>query len=154
MRGRELHTQKLEQNKDYLRRRAGAVEKLSDQYLTNDLLRGKVDEVLVLNDGTMAPLDYKFAVYENVVYLTYKTQLHCYAVLIEDNFSKQVNKGFLVYVRSKNKLIEVEISSKDKKMIKETAENILQIVEKNVFPRATHFKKRCLGCTYANICIK
>jgi len=154
LRGREMHTLKLEQNKDYLRRRAGAIEKLCDQYLTNGLIRGRVDEVLVLNDGTMAPLDYKFAIYENVVYLTYKTQLHCYAVLIEDNFGKPVKKGFLVYVRSKNKLIELEINEKNKNMIRETADNILQIIEKNHFPRATKIKKRCSSCTYSNICIK
>ena len=61
MRGRELHDRKLEENKDYLRRRIGAVGKHLDQYLTNDLLRGRVDEVLELADGTLAPLDYKFA---------------------------------------------------------------------------------------------
>jgi CRISPR-associated exonuclease Cas4 len=100
-RGRELHDRKLEENKDYLRRRIGAVEKHLDQYLTNNLLRGRVDEVLMLSDGTMTPLDYKFAEWKDKVYETYQTQLFCYAWLIEENFDKPVTKGYLVYTRSK-----------------------------------------------------
>jgi CRISPR-associated exonuclease Cas4 len=84
--GRKLHDRKLEQNKEYLRRRIGVKNKYLDQYLTNNMLRGQVDEVLLLQDNTMAPLDYKFAQYKEKVYNTYKTQLICYACLIEDNF--------------------------------------------------------------------
>jgi len=73
--GRQVHDQKLERNKDYLRKRIGVVEKHVDQYLTNEVLRGAVDEVLLLNDGTMAPLDYKFAKFEDRIYETYRTQL-------------------------------------------------------------------------------
>lgn len=154
MRGREVHDEKLERNKDYLRRRIGVAEKYPDQYLTNDFLRGQVDEVLLLNNGTMAPLDYKFAVYEEKIYSTYQTQLQCYALLIEHNFGKKVEKGFLVYVRSKNRLVEVEITENDKKHVEKCAHEIAEIIEKNYFPRATTYKKRCLTCTYNNICIK
>ncbi len=154
MKGREIHDEKLECNKDYLRKRVGAVEKHLDQYLTNEYLRGQVDEVLLLSDGTMAPLDYKFAVYDDKVYSTYRTQLQCYSLLIEHNFQKIVNKAFLVYVRSKNKLIEVEIKDKDKTHVKQCAMEIGKIIGNNFFPKATSIKKRCLTCTYQNICIK
>ena len=40
--GREIHDQKLDRNKDYLRKRIGVVQKFADQYLTDDLLRGKI----------------------------------------------------------------------------------------------------------------
>lgn len=154
MRGRELHDQKLEENKDYLRKRIGVTEKYLDQYLTNELLRGKMDEILVLADGSMSPLDYKFAEYEDRIYDTYKTQLYCYAWLIEDNFHTPVNKGFLVYTRSQNKLIEVPIQDSDKLYVKECAEAIMKIIEKNYFPKATKYKTKCLTCTYKNICIQ
>src|SRR5690606_36726904 len=137
MRGREIHDQKLERNKEYLRKKIGVQEKHLDQYLTNDLLRGRIDEVLLLSDGSMAPLDYKFAQYKDKVYETYRSQLFCYAWLIEQNFGKQVNKGFLVYTRSQNKLIEVLISEADKESVKNSANDILEIIEKNRFPRAT-----------------
>lgn len=153
-RGRELHDDKLERNKDYLRKKIGVNQKWLDQYLGMDGLRGKVDEVLQLNDGTFAPLDYKFAIWNEKVYETYKQQLYCYAVLIEANFNVNVKKGFLVYTRSKNKLIEVEIDSEAKAKIKNSMAKMLEIIEGNKFPKATKFKKRCLNCTYRNICIK
>ena len=153
-RGRDIHDEKLEQNKEYLRRRIGAVERYNNQYMTNDFLRGKIDEVLKLKDGTMAPLDYKFAVYDDKVYETYKTQLFCYAWLIEENFNCKVNKGFLVYTRSNNKLVEVPIEASDKQLVKECAREIEQIINRNLFPKATKYKLRCVDCTYRNICIK
>ncbi len=153
-RGREVHEKKAKQNMEYIRKRIGVTKKLLNQYLTNDLLRGEVDEILELNDGTMAPLDYKFAEYKDKVFDTYKTQLYCYAWLISDNFGIEVKKGFLVYTRSKNKLIEIEIEPKHLKKVEAAAEAIRTIIAQNKHPKATKYKRRCLSCTYRNICIK
>jgi len=153
-RGREIHEQKAKQNTEYLRRKIGVKQKYINQYLTNKHLRGEIDEVLYLLDKTMAPLDFKFAEYKEKIYETYKTQLYCYALLIEDNFNKKVKKGYLVYTRSKNKLIEIEIKEENKTKVKEAINNILNIIQKNLYPKATKYKKRCLSCTYNNICIK
>jgi len=152
--GRQIHDQKLERNKDYLRKRIGVAEKYTDQYLTNELLRGAIDEVLLLNDGTMAPLDYKFAKFENRIFETYRTQLECYAVLIEENFGKVVRKGFLVYTRSANKLVEVEINEAAKQDVRRICKDVNEIIYQNYFPSATKYKQRCIECTYRNICIK
>ena len=152
--GRELHDEKLERNKDYLRKKIGVEEKHLDQYLAIDGLRGKVDEVLKLKDGTYAPLDYKFAHWKDKVYDTYRQQLYCYAVLIEANFKCKVNKGFLVYTRSKHKLIEVDIDDKAKAVVKKGLAEMTEIIQQNKFPKATKYKKRCLNCTYRNICVK
>lgn len=153
-RGREVHEQKAKQNTAYLRKRLGVQEKYSNQYLTNDLLRGEVDEVFLLSDGTMAPLDYKFAKYEGKIYETYATQLYSYAWLIQENFGKKVNKGYLVYTRSKNKLVEVAIGEKEIAKIQLAADSIQTIITRNKYPKATKYKKRCQSCTYRNICIK
>ena len=153
-RGRNLHDIKLERNKAYLRKRIGATCKWQNQYLTNDHLRGVVDEVLALEDGTMAPLDYKFAIYKDRVYETYKQQLFCYAVLIEENFDKLVHKGFLVYTRSKNKVVEIRVRPEDKHLIRESIRTVLAMIEDNSYPKATRYKRRCLNCTYRNICVK
>jgi CRISPR-associated exonuclease Cas4 len=154
VKGRELHDQKLERNKDYLRKKIGVEAKWLDQYLTNRYLRGKIDEVLLLDSGFMAPLDYKFAEFKDRIFDTYRQQLICYAILIEDNFDKKVNIGYLVYVRSKNKLVEVPISEDDKKLVRKSITSIQEIMEKNHFPKATKYKRRCLSCTYRNICIR
>ncbi len=154
MRGRRLHESKSNINKNYLRNRIGVKEKYQEQYLTNHSLRGKVDEVLRLDDDTMAPLDYKFAQYKDRIFNTYKTQLFCYAWLIEENFSAEVNRGYLVYTRSKNKLIEVPVSKNAKEKVKQAAKEIIAIINANRFPKATRYKKRCTSCTYRNICIQ
>lgn len=152
--GREIHDEKLERNKAYLRKKIGVVQKWSDMYLGNDFLRGKVDEVLELEDGSLAPLDYKFAVWKDRVFETYSQQLFCYALLIEEVYMKPVNRGYLVYTRSKNKLVEVPIVPSSKEKVRQSMQRMLEIIEGNTFPKATSFKKRCLNCTYRNICIK
>jgi len=154
MRGREIHDQKLERNKEYLRKRIGVQEKYLDQYLTNSQLRGRVDEVLVLNDGTMAPLDYKFAEYKDRIFETYRTQLYCYAWLIEENFQQPVNRGYLIYVRSRHKVVEVPIDEDNKKEVQQAAASIQKIIQNNFYPKATKYKKRCVNCTYRNICTR
>lgn len=154
MRGRNLHEKKTRMNKDYLRKKLGVVDKYQEQYLTNSKLRGKVDEVLLLEGGTAAPLDYKFAQYKDKVFNTYKTQLACYAWLIEDNFNRKVNRGYLVYTRSKSKMVEVELDEEFKSTVKIQAEKIVSIIDENRFPKATRYKKRCMDCTYKNICVQ
>jgi CRISPR-associated exonuclease Cas4 len=152
--GRNVHEKKALQNTDYLRKKIGVTKKRVNQYLTNKYLRGEVDEVLTLSDGTMAPLDFKFAEYKDRIFETYKTQLACYSLLIEDNFNKEVNRGYLVYVRSRNYLAEVEIGKKEKERVKEAANKIFEIIGKNFYPNGTKYKKRCVSCTYQNLCTK
>ncbi len=154
MRGRHLHDQKLEQNKAYLRKRIGAVAKHQEIYLTNAWLRGKVDEVLELKDGSMSPLDYKFAVYKDKIFNTYKIQCFCYAWLIEENYQKKVNRAWLVYTRSRNKLVEIPVEESDKQLVRKASREIKHIITQNFYPKATKYKKRCLTCTYSNICEK
>lgn len=154
LKGRSVHEEKSHRNKEYLRIKIGVKQKYIDQYLTNHNLRGKVDEVLLLDNDTMAPLDYKFAIYEEKVYRTYKTQLYCYAILIESNFNKKVERGYLVYTRSSNKLVEVEISVEDKNEVTNSINEIYDIIENGKYPKATKYKNQCTDCTYKNICIK
>ncbi len=152
--GRLVHEEKARQNMEYLRRRIGVVKKELNLYLTNDLLRGEVDEVLWLEDGSIAPLDYKYAKYEDKIYSTYKTQLYCYAWLIRSNFGIAVTRGYLVYTRSRNRLVEVSVDEKSVAAVEKAARSIGEIITQNKYPKATKNKKRCVTCTYRNICIK
>jgi CRISPR-associated exonuclease Cas4 len=149
-----MHDLKSTQNQAYLRKRLGVREKKMNVYLTNRLLRGEVDEVLFLNNGTAAPLDYKFAKWEERLFSTYKIQLHCYALLIEENFDIRVDRGFIVYVRSKNHLEEIPITTQDIESVRLASKGILNIVQKNEYPNGTKVHKKCENCTYRNICTK
>lgn len=61
--GRRSHEERKRINPSYLRKKLGVVERQFDVPLASNVLgvRGSVDEVLTLADGSMAPFDYKFA---------------------------------------------------------------------------------------------
>lgn len=90
IKGRELHDEKKNINKNYLRKKLKCVDKDIDVYMSSDKyhLKGVVDEVLYLEDGTLSPLDYKFAEYRDTLFKTHKYQSVLYAILIKENYKK------------------------------------------------------------------
>lgn len=64
--GREKHTNKSNSSVLNVRKRIGGVSKEQEKYLISKKygLKGIVDEVYALDDGSYAPLDYKFAEYK------------------------------------------------------------------------------------------
>lgn len=155
LKGRELHLEKTQINKEYLRKRIGVIDKDMDVYLSSERLhlRGIVDEVLTMNDGTMAPLDYKFAEYKEKEFKTYKTQSLAYGMLISENYHKPVLKGFIVYTRSRNKVVEIAFSQKDFENLSRTINEILFIIQKGYYPKKTASRAKCDDCAYRNICV-
>jgi CRISPR-associated exonuclease Cas4 len=153
--GRAMHNQKERINKDYLRKKLGVINKeISVPLISHHYrIKGKVDEVLELEDGTMAPLDYKFAEYKEKVYSTYKTQIVMYGLMIEEIYDKIVRKGYLVYCRNGYKVIEIEIDNKLKSKVQSYIQEYTDVLN-GYFPNATKYKKRCTDCCYKNICIK
>ena len=96
--GRDIHMLKMVRNKDYLRQKIGVIDKKIEVYLSSENLKlvGKIDEVLFLDNHEAAPLDYKYAFWENRLYKTLKMQQTLYALLIEENYNIAVNKAYLV----------------------------------------------------------
>jgi len=56
-------------------------------------IKGIVDEVLHLGDGSLAPLDYKFAEYKERIFQTHKYQSVLYALLIKENYQKMARNS-------------------------------------------------------------
>ena len=152
MAGRHLHDERLARNKGYLRKRLGVVDKKEDIYLSSGWLRGRVDEVLWLGDGTAAPLDYKFAEWRGRVRATYVAQVQCYALLIEEAFAVKVTRGYVVYTRSNSRVEEVGVDEAGRAAVRREASAIGEITAEGYFPRATRVRSRCAECTYRNIC--
>ena len=151
--GRNIHEKVRKTNPEYLRKKIGVIDRKSDVYLASPLgIRGIVDEVLFLNDNTAAPLDYKFAEYKNKLFKTYRFQLIFYARLIKDNFQIPVKKGFLIYTRSKNKLVEVPLKDKDFIELEKIVDDMTSIIQNCRYPKPISVKRRCLDCCYKNIC--
>ena len=151
--GRKVHEIVRKTNPAYFRKKLGVKDKKSDVYLASSLgIRGIVDEVLFLNDDTAAPLDYKFAEYKQKLFKTYRFQLIFYARLIKDNFQVPVKKGFIIYTRSKNKLVEIPIKDKDFIELEKIVDDMISIINNCRYPKPTSVKRRCPDCCYKNIC--
>jgi CRISPR-associated exonuclease Cas4 len=153
--GRKIHERTRQVNPGYFRKKLGVKEKKIDVYLASPAgIRGIVDEILFLNDGTAAPLDYKYAEYKDRTFKNHRYQLVFYAQLIKDNFKLPVTRGFIIYTRSKNKLVEVPIYEKDFDELQKILSGILDIVQLCRYPKPTKYKQRCPDCCYRNICEK
>ena len=153
--GRTIHERIRKANIGYLRRKFGVKEKKIDVYLSGHSgMRGIVDEILFLNDGTTAPLDYKYAEYKDRTFKNHRFQLIFYARLIKDNYQVPVTRGFIIYTRSRNKLVEVPIHEKDFDELRIITKGILDVIQRCKYPQPTKYKQRCPDCCYRNICEK
>ena len=153
--GRDVHDDKQRINPAYLRKKLGCIERESSVYLSSARgIRGIVDEILFLDDGSAAPLDYKYAEYKDRTFKNHKYQLTFYLELIREYFQVTVNRGFIVYTRSRNKLIEVPITERMYSELDSIIRDLLDVVQKGVYPKPTKYKARCGDCCYRNICEK
>lgn len=155
IKGRNVHEDKSNQNIDYVRKKIKGKAKYINVYMVskNLKLKGIVDELYELEDGTLAPLDYKFAEYNDREFLTYKMQMALYSLLAEDVYNKKVSKVFLVYCRSKNLIKEITFDDKLKKQAMEAIELYSKVIT-GYYPKATRYKSRCIDCCYKNVCEK
>jgi CRISPR-associated exonuclease Cas4 len=153
--GKKIHEKKSHLNKDYLRKKIGCIKKELSVYLSSSQykIRGILDELLWLEDGTISPLEFKFAKFHERLFSTYKMQLTLQAMLIKENYRKSVNIGFLVFVRSKNYLLKVPIKETDINKANKIVNRILEIIRKGIYPGKTRSASKCVDCCYKNICV-
>jgi CRISPR-associated exonuclease Cas4 len=151
--GRTIHEEKSKINPDYLPKKLGCLRKESSVYLSSPRgKRGVVDEFLFLNDGTAAPLDYKFAEYKDKTFKNHQYQLTFYGDLIQEHFQLPVNRGYIVYTRSRHKLVEVPITAKMYAQLEKIIADLLGVIVKGKYPKPTPYRARCADCCYRNIC--
>ncbi|WP_244834961.1 CRISPR-associated protein Cas4 [Clostridium sp. BJN0001] len=153
--GRDKHLDKKNTTANIIRKRIGGVSKEQEKYLISKKykIKGIVDEIYFLNDGTYAPLDYKFAEYKEKEFETYRLQMALYSLLIEEIYNTKVKKFFIVYMRSKNLLKESEFDDKLRKKIVKNIKSYNKVIN-GFYPAATGSKARCIDCCYRNICEK
>ena len=151
--GRALHETRENTNRSYLRKRLNAVDKRIDVSLVSEryCLRGRIDEVLFFEDGTAAPLDYKFARDPGVIYRTLRFQSAIYALLIQEHFQCAVSKGFVVYTRSSNAVRTIEFTPTDFQHVGEVLNEMLNIIQNGHLPRRAP-PSHCADCCYRRIC--
>ena len=153
--GREVHQQRLDQNPDYIRKKIPMLKKEQNVYLSSDVLhvRGIVDEIIYLKDGSLAPVDYKFTIYQPYLYNTHKIQTALYALLIRENYQKPVHTGYIFYLRGGSKMHEVAITAKLERESTLAVVAMLKIIQDEQIPKRTSYRVRCADCCYKNICV-
>jgi CRISPR-associated exonuclease Cas4 len=155
LKGRQVHQRRATENRDYLRRKIGAVKREIEVYLASPTLRlrGIVDEVLWLKDGTMAPLDYKYTEARDTVFKTHETQIVMYAMLIREVYQQQVLRGFVAYIRDGSQLLEVPVTEERMMKVRLLIGQIFDIIASGRLPKRTPSRIRCEDCCYKNICV-
>lgn len=155
LKGRELHERREKENKEYLRKKIGCVDKELSVYVASPVIRvrGVIDEVLTLSDGSMAPLDYKYTEYRDFLFETHKVQSVLYAMLIRETYNKPVYRGYICYMRDGVTLKEVVYMPEDFEYAMTAVGEILAIILKGYYPKRTRWNNRCIDCCYKNICV-
>lgn len=154
MKGRQVHAEKMITNPEYLRKKLGVVKKELNVFIASKHhhIKGIVDEVLFLDDGTAAPFEYKFAEFKEAIFQTYKYQLVLHALMIKENYGTDVNRGFICFTRSNNHIEQLDFSNKDFTRAIEIVNEILEIIDKGFYPSKGKYKNKCIDCCYGAIC--
>lgn len=155
LRGREVHEMKLRTNPDYLRKRLHVTGKERNVFLSSRQhhIKGVVDEVLFLEDGSAAPFEYKFAEFRERLFLTYKNQLALQAIMICENYHREVNRGYICFTRSNNRVEEVLFTRRDFNRALSVVYDILEIIDKGYYPEIKKSENKCIDCCYRTICV-
>lgn len=155
LKGREVHEEKRITNTEYLRKKLGVIRKELNVFIASkkNNIKGIVDEVLFLDDGTAAPFEYKYAEFKDTIFKTYKFQLVLHAIMIKENYNLDVKKGFVCFTRSNNHIEEVDFTEMDFKKGLDIIDEILEIIDKGFYPGKSKNKNKCIDCCYSNICV-
>ena len=137
LKGREVHKRREKENRFYLRKKIGVVNRDLNVYLASPELgvRGVVDEVLTLRDGTFAPLDYKYSPYREHAFKTHRIQITLYGLLTREAYQKRVTRGYVAYIRGGSHLVEVPIGEAEESIAKKIVAEILDIIQTGRLPK-------------------
>ncbi|HSR50602.1 MAG TPA: CRISPR-associated protein Cas4 [Acidobacteriota bacterium] len=154
--GREVHRERQKINPRYLRKKLGVVRRQHDVKLASERLRlkGVVDELLWLEDGSVAPFDYKFAAFKGRVFRNLQVQSVLYGLMARDGLSRPCNRGFICYTRSNHRIVEVPFTDTLVGDALNARDEVFHIIRTGYFPEATRYKARCPDCCYRRVCIR
>jgi len=155
LKGRDVHETRRMTNAEYVRKKLNCIKKERNVFIASkkNHIKGIVDEVLLLEDGTAAPFEYKYAEYKDKIFKTYKYQLVLHGMMIRENYDMEVNRGYICYIRSNNLVKQVDFKPSDFQKGIEIIESIINIVNKGVYPKTTRNLRKCVDCCYRNICV-
>ena len=154
MKGREVHEKRAKENTGYLRKKLGVCRREEEVFLVSKELqiKGVVDVVLWLSDGTLAPFEYKYSEYGGILPETYLVQLAFQGALLQENYGLPVAKGYVCFVRSNNRVEEVVFPEDMYQKLELLVGEIATIMQEGYYPERVQYSNRCRDCTYRNLC--
>lgn len=155
LKGREVHETRRMTNAEYVRKKLKCIKKERSVFIASrkNHIKGIVDEVLLLEDSTAAPLEYKYAEFKDKIFKTYRYQLVLHGMMIRENYGMEVNKGYICYIRSNNQVKQVDFKPSDFQKGIEIIKSIINIINKGLYPKTTKNLRKCVDCCYRNICV-
>lgn len=116
-------------------------------------LTGQLDCVIQTVGGEYIPVDYKgMSSNKGKMWMDHKYQLTAYALLVEENYSTVVKRGFINYIPEKL-ILKVEITPTMKTHVKRVIGHIRRIVKEERLPPIRVAKRKCTGgCGHKQIC--
>ena len=73
-------------------------------------------------------------------------------MMIEENYNVESRKGYIVFTRSNNTLKEIEYNEEDFSKVKFFVNDILEIINKGIYPLDVENKNKCKDCCYKKFC--
>jgi CRISPR-associated exonuclease Cas4 len=111
-------------------------------------LTGKLDLLIDSPEG-LFPVDFKLTTgnpHRNHIF-----QLCGYALLVEDCYQREVNKGF-VYLIPNDDAVVFDLTKELKSQTLEVLKEIRSMIEQERMPGPTPVRNRCVDCEYRNFC--
>ena len=112
-------------------------------------LAGRIDRLEIWKDEII-PFELKNKKADSKPYDSDVVQLVAYALLLEDNYSCNIRKGFIQY---KDKKVDLAISDELKKDVLVLIDEVKRIDEQSCPPIQENFKK-CETCNLKEVCFK
>ncbi|MCL6590012.1 MAG: CRISPR-associated protein Cas4 [Firmicutes bacterium] len=112
-------------------------------------LTGKLD--LSIHAGAAVyPVEFKFSS-EPVPRANYLGQLAGYALLLEEKYQIQVERGFFYLIPFK-KIVPVRITEEERRRALVCLERMRDLVARESFPEAVRERGKCVDCEWLNFC--
>lgn len=111
-------------------------------------LAGKLD-LLIVTPRALYPVDFKDT--EGPPRQNHLFQLAAYALLVEEEFGRPVDRGFIYLIPQKD-IREFSLTEADKAEVLRMLGAIREAVERERLPEPTPVRSRCWDCEYQNYC--
>jgi len=152
-RGKESHLEeeKLEPRRVLKKYGLEDGERVFKEYLSSDKLhlKGRLD-LYLKTSGRFYPVEFKFTE-EKAPRYNYLGQIAAYALLLEERYCTNVDKGFFYHIPLK-KTMPVIITGEDKMKVLKSIEGMKNLILNESFPPATKNRGKCIDCEWRNFC--